>query len=64
MTAKEIAEQLADRWITEERLWRQRYQEAMDSGDARGMRGPFSRADQLSKCRRELQEAFKLVVVP
>ena len=59
---KQIAEKLVYKWIASERQYRSQVAEARKAGTP--CAGMLAHADQLAECRRELQAAFELVILP
>lgn len=59
---KHKAEQLTEKWIKDERQYRSQVKEAREKGST--WQAKLAHADQLSECRRALQEAFGLVMHP
>jgi len=59
---REAAEKLALKWIASERQYRSQVAEARKAGTP--CAGMLAHADQLAECRRELQVAFALVILP
>ena len=62
MEYKEIAEKLVQKWTANERQYRSQVAEARKAGTP--CAGMLAHADQLAECRRELQAAFELVILP
>ena len=62
MEYKQIAEKLVQKWTSNERQYRSQVEEARKAGTA--CAGMLAHADQLAECRRELQVAFALVMLP
>jgi hypothetical protein len=59
---KQIAEKLVQKWTANERQYRSQVAEARKAGTP--CAGMLAHADQLAECRRELQAAFELVILP